>query len=111
MVLEIIASAILIAFGILSIYLSIESGIKDPKLMFILLIGVACVIAGSWILIETLTLGLILRKLFGIVLAALGLFLLIGFPDIREYQRFEMARASVCMGLIILIIGIYFLLF
>ena len=111
MVWEIILAAILMAFGILSIYLSIEEGISDVKLMMILFIGIACVVAGLWILIETLTIGLILKKLLGLGLAGFGLFLIIGFPDIREYQRFEMARSAIFIGLIVFILGIYFLLF
>ena len=110
MVLDIIAAAILVAFGLLSIYLSIEKGVADPKLMFILLIGVACVTAGAWIIIETLTFELILRRLFGIILSAFGLFMLIGFPDVSDYQRLEMSRAAILIGLIVLIIGLYFLL-
>ena len=111
MVLEIIGSAILIAFGLFSIFISIEGKVSDPRLMIILLIGVGCVIAGSWIIIETLTLAIVIRKIFGIILAAVGLFLLIGFPDIKDYQRPEMSRLAIFMGLFIIIVGIYFLLF
>lgn len=111
MVLEIIVSAFLIAFGLLSIFLSIEEGVSDPKLMLILILGAGCLIAGSWLLIDTLTLGLIIRKLFGIVMSGLGLFMLIGFPDIMEYQREDMSRAGIFIGLFMLVIGIYFLLF
>jgi hypothetical protein len=111
MVLDIIISAALIAFGVLSIVLSIEQGIKDNQLMAILLIGIGCVIAGSWILIDTLTLAVVLRKIFGIIMSGLGLFLLIGFPDILEYQRADLSRAGIFIGLFVLVIGIYFLLF
>jgi hypothetical protein len=109
--LEIILSAVLIAFGILSIYLSIEGGAKDPKLMLVILLGLACLVAGSWLMITTLTLSLILKKLLGLLLAGAGLFLVIGFPDTSDYQRHDMSRAGVLIGLIILIIGIWLLFF
>ena len=108
---EIIIGSILIAFGVLSLYFSIEEGVKDTKLMFILVLGVACIVGGSWLLITKLTLGLILQKLAGLVLAGVGLFLIIGFPDIKDYQGFGMSRAGILIGLIILIIGIWWLLF
>ena len=111
MVWEIILAAILMAFGILSIYLSIEEGISDPKLMLILFIGIACVVAGLWIIIEKLTITLILRKLLGLGLTGFGIFLILGFPDVKDYQRFEMARSAIFIGLIVFILGIYFLLF
>ena len=111
MVFEIILAAILIAFGVLSIYLSVEEGVNDIKLMIILFIGIGSVIAGLWVLIETLTIGLILRKLLGLALAGFGVFLIIGFPDVRDYQRFEMAKSAIFIGLIVFVLGIYFLLF
>ena len=106
-----IISAVLIAFGILTIYLSIEGGVKDTKLMFILVLGLACIVGGSWLLIKQLTLGLILKKIAGLALAGFGLFLVIGFPGVKDYQSFGMSRAGILIGLIVLIIGIWLLLF
>lgn len=110
MVMEIILAAVLLAFGILTIYFAIESEAKDPKLMLILVLGVICIVAGSWILIKNLTLGWIFGKLAGLGLIGFGLFMVIGFPDIRTYQRAGMGKAGVFLGLIALIIGIYLLL-
>lgn len=111
MVLEIIAAAVLIAFGLLSIYFSVSEGEKDETLLLILAIGTAALILGLWLLITKLTLPLLLRKLAGLFLALAGGFLVLGFPDISEYQRFGMSKAGIFLGLIILIIGIYFLFF
>jgi Na+/melibiose symporter-like transporter len=108
---EIILAAVLIAFGIMSIYFSIGSGTKDPKLMFILFLGAACIVAGAWLLISSLTLILILKRLVGLALAGIGLFIVIGFPDVKDYQSFDMSKAGVFIGLILLVIGIYFLFF
>lgn len=109
--LEIIIAAILITFGLLSLYFSIENGIGDPKLMLILVVGIVAVLAGSWIIISTVTLGILLQKLGALLMIALGLFLVIGFPGVSEYQSPKVGKAGAFIGLIILVIGAYFLLF
>lgn len=111
MVLEIIAAAVLIAFGILSIYFSVEEGANDQNLMIILGIGALALIAGLWILVTKLTVALLLKRLAGLIFALAGGFLVFGFPDIKDYQRFEMSRAGVFIGLVVLVLGIYFLFF
>ena len=108
---EIIIAAVLITFGLLSIYFSIESGVSDPRLMLILVVGIFATLTGSWIMINTLTLALILQKIGALFLVALGLFLVIGFPGATEYQKVAVGKAGVLIGLIILIVGGYFLLF
>ena len=112
MVLDIIAAAVLLAFGILSIWFSFESDLNDKNLILVLLVAVAAIIAGGWIIITKLTLALVLTKLAGLVLAGIGLFLIIGFPDVNpDYQRVRMSKAGIFIGLILLIIGAYLLLF
>lgn len=112
MVLDIIAAAVLLAFGILTIWFSFESSLNDKNLVLVLLVGIAAIIAGGWIIITKLTLALILTKLAGLVLAGVGLFLVIGFPDVNlDYQRVGMSKAGVFIGLILLIIGAYLLFF
>ena len=108
---DIIVSAILITFGLLSIYFSIENGISDPRLMLILVVGIVAVLAGSWILISTISIGVILQKIGALFMVGLGLFLVIGFPGVSEYQSPKIGKAGAFIGLIILIIGAYFLLF
>ena len=83
---DIIVSAILITFGLLSIYFSIENGISDPRLMLILVVGIVAVLAGSWILISTISIGVILQKIGALFMVGLGVFLVIGFPGVSEYQ-------------------------
>lgn len=111
MVLEIIAASILIAIGLMAIYFSIEKGISDRRLLLIIILGFLAILGGAWIIISNLTLGIILTKLAGLILAAFGLFLVIGFPGITDYQPAGMGRAGIFIGLILLIIGIYLLLF
>lgn len=112
MVFDIIVAAVLLAFGILAIWLSFESSLDDKNLVLVLLVAIAAIIAGGWIIVTKLTLALVLTKLAGLVLAGIGLFLVIGFPDVNpDYQRVGMSRAGVFIGLILLIIGAYLLFF
>ena len=111
MVFEIIAAAVMVAFGILAIYFSAEEGIGDMKMLIILLIGLILIIGGGWIIITNITLVALLSKTAGIVFAFFGFFLIWGFPDITQYQPEKMSKMGVFLGVIFFVIGIYLLLF
>ncbi len=111
MVLDVLGAAVLIALGIVAIYFSVEGGIKDRELTVILFLGILAVAGGLWIIIAKLTLMLILKKLAGLILAGIGLFLVIGFPDLMYYQSFSIGRSAILIGLVMLIFGLYLLLF
>ena len=112
MVLDIVVAAVLLAFGFLTIWFSFESDLNDKNLVLVLLLGIAAILAGGWIIITKITLALLLTKLAGLILAGLGLFLVIGFPDVnKDYQRVGMSKAGVFIGLVLLIIGAYLLFF
>lgn len=111
MVLEIILAAVLIAFGILSIFLSINEDVSDKNLIIILLVGIAAIIGGGWIIFTRIPLFVLLAKLAGLILAGIGLFLIIGFPETPDYQRPGMSAGGVFIGLVLLIIGAYLLFF
>jgi len=111
MVLEVIVAAVLIAFGLLSIYFSIEEGISDNRLILILVVGILAVTAGLWLVFIKISLAVILKKLAGLILAGFGLFLILGFPDVSDYQYTSLAFSGVFIGIIVFVIGAYFLLF
>lgn len=111
MVLEIIVAAILIAFGLLSIYFSIEEGMSDNRLILILAVGILSVVAGGWLVFTKVGLAVILKKLAGLLLAGFGLFMILGFPDIPDYQYEGFAFSGVLIGIVIFVVGAYFLLF
>ena len=111
MVFEIILGAILIAFGIMTIYFSVEEGVSDPKLMGILILGVLSTGAGIFVVVKTLTLIILLKKLVGLFLGAAGLFFILGFPDIVDYQRPGMGKAGVFIGIVLIVIGAWLLFF
>ncbi|MBI2173420.1 MAG: hypothetical protein HYT73_04430 [Candidatus Aenigmarchaeota archaeon] len=109
--LEVIGGAILIAFGFFAIFISAGEGFSDPKTLVVILAGVLAIIVGSWLIISTLTLGIILRKIAGLIIGGIGLFLIFGFPDVPDYQPNDMSFAGIIIGFIMAIIGIYLILF
>lgn len=111
MALDILLAGVLIAFGIMTVYFTIEQRISDQKLMAIFVLGLLCVGAGLYVLIKTVTLVVILRKLAGVAVAAVGLFFVVGFPDVRQYQRQDMSRTGAFIGIVMLVIGIWLLFF
>src|SRR3990167_5553381 len=111
MVFEIIIAAILIAFGVMTIYFSIEEGMSDAKLMGIFILGLLAVGGGMFILVRTLTLIVILKKIAGLILGAAGLFFILGFPDVKDYQREGMGKAGIFIGIVLLVIGVWLLFF
>ncbi|MBS3051341.1 MAG: hypothetical protein J4400_04275 [Candidatus Aenigmarchaeota archaeon] len=112
MVLEIILAAVLIAFGIIAILFSINEEVDDKQLVVVLLVGVASIVGGGWVILTHVTLWILLAKLAGLILAGLGVFLIIGFPDVEpDYQLRNMTNAGVFIGLVLLIIGAYLLFF
>jgi hypothetical protein len=107
---EVIAGAVLLAFGLLVIYFSTQGSKTDEIYFLSLLVGIVCVVAGGWIILSTVTLALILKRLAGLILAGIGVFMLTGFPDVSpDYQPVAMSKAGILIGLILLIIGIYLL--
>ena len=108
---DIIAAALLIAFGIIITYFAVEERVRDNKLLFIILIGIACIIAGAWIILTKVTLWLIIRRIAGIFLGFFGLFLIIGFPTIKDYQPEQFTKAGIFIGIAFLIIGTYLMFF
>lgn len=111
MVLEVIGAGLLIAFGFLAIYFSSDSSIKDSRYLIYILLGIACIVAGGWVLLTKIGLALMLVKLSGLILALLGFFLVVKFPDVTEYQPADMSKTAIFMGIIMLIVGIYLLFF
>lgn len=111
MLLEVIGGAVLVAFGLLAIYFSVEDGKNDSQLLLIVLVGIIAIVAGGWLILSSIPIFVLLAKLAGLILALAGLFLIISFPGVAEYQPFEMSKAGIFIGLIFLIVGVYLLIF
>ncbi|MBI4018608.1 MAG: hypothetical protein HY368_03290 [Candidatus Aenigmarchaeota archaeon] len=111
MVFDIIAAAVLIAVGLFVIFFSIDSDANDSKLLFMLFLGVVLIFAGGWLILSKLTWGVVVRKVAGLFLGALGFFLFAWFPDIQDYQKVGMTKTGIFFGIVFFIIGLYLLLF
>lgn len=110
MVLEFLAAAVLMAFGVMCVYFSIEQRLADKNLLIFLLVGILCISVGGWIVISKLTVGFLLKKILGIILTALGAFLVIGFPDVTDYQKEGMTKLGIFIGLVLGFLGVWLLL-
>ncbi|MBI4147288.1 hypothetical protein HY494_01405 [Candidatus Woesearchaeota archaeon] len=112
MVFDILLASVLIAFGVIAIFLAIDQDIGDPQLLLIMILGILAIGGGAWIIVSKITLAIILRKLVGLILIGFGLFMLIGFPDIvtEAYQRREMSIVGIFLGMIVLVFGLYLIL-
>ena len=109
--LEIIGAAVLMAFGLLAVYFSLDGAGSDKNLFATTIGGLLAIIAGGWILITKLTLALILTKVAGLVLLGVGLFMIFGFPDSTDYQTEPMTMTGMLVGLVLAIIGGWLLFF
>jgi|SRR3990167_1905807 len=109
--LDIIGAAVLVAFGALAVYFSLDGAGSDRNLFAATVAGLLAVIAGGWIILTRLTLALILTKIAGLILLGIGLFMIFGFPDSTDYQKEPMTVAGIFIGLILVIIGGWLLFF
>jgi hypothetical protein len=111
MVLDIIAAAVLISFGLLTMYFSLSKSEKDTDLIIALLVGIAAFLGGAWIILTRLTLAIILTKLAGLILGVIGLFLIFGFPDSTDYQPEGFTNTGIFVGIVLAVISIWLLFF
>lgn len=110
MVFDALAGSVILALGIFLVYRGVNDATgRDFAIM--MLLGLAGVIGGLWILISKLTLAVVLVKLAGIIMAAIGGFLVIEFPDVDQYQREGMSVTGIVIGLVLLIFGLYLFVF
>ncbi|OYT56907.1 MAG: hypothetical protein B6U68_02575 [Candidatus Aenigmarchaeota archaeon ex4484_14] len=119
--LEIVA-AFLIAFALLALFRAIDRPIGNLQLLIIILTSLACFIA-SYLLFKInpskLVGGLFGRGL-GFILLAFGVFMVLKYPDILKIQDYELDKegggrgfttTGIFIGLMCLVLGIYWLVF
>lgn len=79
---------------------------------YALLIFAVFAIVLVWLLVvSTFGLGLILKKLAGLILLAFGFFMVVKFPSSPDYQPEGFFWLGVVIGLFCTFLGIYWLLF
>jgi len=105
--------ALMIGFGLFLIYIIVIKNhetfndLRVPKniIFALILIGV-----GGYLLFSSISSAILIKKLIGLVLTLLGLFLVFKFPFVGDYNRgFEVT--GIFFGVIILIVGLIILIF
>lgn len=104
-----LVAAILIALGIFILYF-LDRDIEDKKMYVALFGGGALVLGGIYLLFYTIPADIIKRKVIGLFLSIVGFWMTFKFPGATEYQG-EMGYTGILLGLVMLIFGIYWLLF
>jgi hypothetical protein len=71
---------------------------------------------GILVLVVTTLVGIVLlvKKALGLLLILFGIFLLIGFSDVssqQDYQWPSMTKKGIYLGIIAVLLGLYFLIF
>lgn len=69
--------------------------------------------AGAIILVIAIAIAVIMfiPKGIGVLLILLGIFMIIGFPDMKDVQPFNMSKTGILIGFILVIIGVLVLLY
>lgn len=110
-----VIGAVLIAVGLLGFYFLVESGKKSKisspgKMIFLTFVSVFMVIVGYQVITSNVQ-DLLVRKMKGLLATIIGLFLVVYVPDGEEVQVRSIGHTSILIGLIILILGLYWLMF
>jgi len=108
MALEIIG-AVVIALGILVLYTMVGAKMDNQRFLIsaaaaflLLLIGISALGVSA---------ALFWNKVKALIVLLAGLFMVIKFPFIQSYQKKEFGNTGILLGLTLVILGIYWLLF
>lgn len=104
-----VVAAILIALGIFILYF-LDRGIKDKEMYGAMFGGGILLLAGIYLLFYTIPADIIKRKVLGMAIGTIGFWMTFKFPGATEYQG-EMGYTGIIFGIIMLVVGIYWLLF
>ncbi len=109
MILQIIA-ILLISLGVWMI-LTWDRGIDNKTLAIVLTLAIVFIFVGVKILFIGVSSALLLRRLTGIILGAIGVFFIIGFPDVvADYQSPGMTWLMTFIGIIFVVSSAYLIL-
>ncbi|MFH1126727.1 MAG: hypothetical protein ABIG84_02185 [archaeon] len=105
-----IASAILIAFGIFLLYF-IDRDLEENKMYAVLFLGLALVALGIYLIFASMPAELIKMKILGLAMSAAGFWLVFKFPGATEIQGEGFGIGGIIIGLVMLVIGLYLFIF
>jgi len=111
-----VAIVLTLAFFVLAKVLFTQGYKLDKKQGYnrawaLLIFAIFAVILAGLLVINFFGLGLILKKLGGMILVAFGFFMLVKFPTVSDYQPEGFFWLAVVIGLFCTFFGIYLLLF
>ncbi len=106
-----IIGAILVAVGIFIIYKLAESSKKDKEALSIGVLGLILIIGGGYVLLGSIKLYVLVKKIVGILFILLGGFFTFKFPSTTSYGIREFMNVAVLLGLFFIILGVWFVMF
>lgn len=104
-------SAVLIGLGLFLAFLIEKTKGDDKKMYIILLLSVALIASGGWLLYKTVPSDILKRRFWGILITLFGGYMVFGFPSTAEYQTEAFGYTGILIGLVALIGGICLVLF
>jgi|GEM_PF-1694058 len=108
---SLLLSAILIGVGLFIAFLIEKLKESDKKMYLALFASIILIVAGGWMLYNSVSAELLRRRFWGVVITLFGAYMIFGFPSTSEYQTTEFGYTGILIGLVSLIGGIYLLLF
>ena len=109
MILQIIA-IILISLGVWMI-LTWDRSIDNKTLAIVIALGIIFIFVGVRVLFMNVSSGLILKRITGLILGAIGVFFITGFPDVvADYQSPGMTWLMTFIGIIFIVSSAYLIL-
>ena len=106
-----LVASIMIAFGLFILYKLFEVKKFDKETFAFIIVSLLLIVGGGWLLLSSITLQVILRKIGGILCILVGGFLVFKFPGHADYGIEGFMNVSVLIGLIFLILGVWLVLF
>ena len=103
-------AALLVGIGIFLLYF-LDRDIDDNKLYIALFTGIATLIGGVYLLFYSVPTEVIRQKVIGFILVLAGFWMVFKFPSAMDYQPEGMGLTGVLIGLVLLILGLYWFIF
>lgn len=108
---SLLLSAILIGVGLFIAFLIEKLKESDKRMYLALFASIILIVAGGWMLYNSVSAELLRRRFWGILITLFGAYMVFGFPSTSEYQTEGFGYTGILIGLVSLIGGIYLLLF
>lgn len=103
--------AILLGLGLFLLVKTIEMGEGDKATFKFFFVSLGLILTGGWLLLTNITLAVLLRKLGGLSAILIGFFFAFKFPGHADYGVGEYVNLSMLIGFILLVVGVWLLLF